>query len=128
MNTNPLERIAMRPNVAAAFPRPVKRADEVFQHILSEYNFAKTQIKPDQTINLICIVGGIYLEVGQVSSRDYYLEMRGHDENDDFHIMSATIDQIVFDIKITKKINDEPPRVIGFKVETGDVQPTEKRG
>jgi hypothetical protein len=34
--------------------QPKQRANEIFQHTIGHYNFLKTQLKPEESSNLVC--------------------------------------------------------------------------
>ena len=101
----------------AAVQPPKHRANEIFQHTIGHYNFLKTQLKPEQSINLVCYIGGMVFDVYRVSATDHYFEITARDENESLHIVTSPVEQIAFDIIISKKTNDEPPREIGFKID-----------
>jgi hypothetical protein len=107
-------------------PKPRNRAMEIINDTINEYDFLKTELKPDQSINLVCYVGGAVFEVFSVSGYEYFMNIRTKDGNGDVHIITAAIEQIAFDIVITKKVNKEPPREIGFHVGFKNDKPSEK--
>ena len=99
-----------------------RRANEVFQNAHEQYNWLKSQLKEDQSINFVCYIGGCMFDIHSMSAHGHFLEIRGKDSNGNFHVATAPIEQIAFDIIISKKVNDEPPREIGFKMEPAKKQ------
>lgn len=99
-----------------------KRADEIFQATFREYNFQKVRLKPDQSINLVCYIGGSVFDVFSVGARDHFFEVKAEDEDGKIHVVTTPVEQIAFDIIISKKVNEEPPREIGFKMHSVEKQ------
>lgn len=98
-----------------SFPKPKKRANDIFQNAIGEYKLLKTQLKPEQSINLVCLIGGKTFDVFAVTASDHFVEVRSQDESGDVHIITAPVEQIAFDTIVSKKTSDTPPREIGFK-------------
>lgn len=103
--------------VRPSIPKPKQRANEIFQHTIGHYNYLKTQLKPDQSINLVCYLGSTVFDVYRVSATEHFYEITSRDPDGTLHIVTASVEQIAFDIIIAKKVNDEPPREIGFKID-----------
>jgi len=98
-------------------------AREIFRSVFGHYKFLKTQLKPDQTINLVCFVGGQVFDVFSASAEDRFLEITSQDADGGTHIITTPFELIAFDIIISKKTNDVPPREIGFKAAIAKLQP-----
>jgi hypothetical protein len=98
-----------------SFPQPKKRANDIFQNAIGEYKFLKTQLKPEQSINLVCLIGGKTFDVFSVTASDHFVEIKSQDEYGDVHIITAPVEQVSFDIIVSKKTSDAPPREIGYK-------------
>ena len=79
-----------------------------------DYNFYRTRLKPDQSINLLCTVGGMKHYPNNISSPDIdIIEIRV--QNDDTVIfITAPVEQVTFSTVISKKVDNSPPREIGF--------------
>jgi hypothetical protein len=59
-------------------------------------------------------LGGGVFDVFSATIHDHFLTVRARDESGDIHIITTPVEQIAFDIIISKKTSDEPPREIGF--------------
>jgi len=95
-------------------PEPRNRALEIINSAANEYNFLRGRLKPDQSINLICTVGGREYEVTEIDSPKIDVVKIQAKTDDGYIIITAPVEQICFATIIFKKINDEPPREIGF--------------
>jgi hypothetical protein len=67
---------------------------------------------------MVCYISGIVFDVLSVCSREHFIQLTVKEENGNFHMITTPIEQIAFDIIISKKVNEEPPREIGFRVES----------
>ena len=117
----------MNPQISPARPTPQKppdRAVEFFQATLSEYNFIKTQLKPNQFAKLVGLVGGKPYEVFQISIENSHIKMSAKDENADIHILLAPVEQVAFDIVVSKKTKENEGfgvKFMGFKPVKTDI-------
>ena len=91
-----------------------KRANEIYQNVMGQYKIQKAQLKPDLTINLVCYFGGMVFDIYRIGANDHFFEIVTKDADEGIHIMTIPVEQISFDIIISKKVGDEPPREIGF--------------
>jgi hypothetical protein len=99
-------------------PQPKQRANEIFNSTIGQYEMLRARLEDGKTINLVCHIAGQAFDVFHVSSQDHFFEIRARDEFGNVHLITTPVEQIAFDIIISKKVNDEPPRdIIGFKVE-----------
>ncbi|MGA3266358.1 MAG: hypothetical protein ABSE16_06015 [Verrucomicrobiota bacterium] len=101
--------VMMRPTA----PARRERAKEIFGDVISEYNMRKRGLKPEQSINLVCLIGGGVFDVYSVAAKDDFIEIVGK-SGEHLHIITAPIEQVAFDIIISKTTTAEPPREIGF--------------
>ena len=95
-------------------PEPRNRAIEIISSTRMEYDWLKNHLNPDESINLICTVGG----------RDYDVVLIDSPKIDVVQIQATTegglvcvvspVEQVCFTTIISKKVNDDPPREIGF--------------
>jgi hypothetical protein len=106
-------------------PQPKQRANDIFNSAIGEYEHVKTQLKPEQSVNFVCYIGGGIFDVYSVTASGHYFEIRAKDGGGNIHIITVPVEQIAFDIIVSKKVNDEPPREIGFKPLDA---PTQKQG
>jgi len=94
---------------------PRNRADEIITRVDNEYKRLVSRLKPDQSINMICTIGGRDYDVFRASSPKIdIISVDSRDDDGNFFSIIAPVEQIFFTTMISKKINDEPPREIGF--------------
>jgi hypothetical protein len=110
---NPLES-SLRSGVQIARPEPKNRGGDIFNRALGEYNYLRTQLKPDQSINLVCLIQGAIFDVYQVTANPDFYQISAKDDDGDIHIITMPVEQVAFDIIISKKVNNDPPREVGF--------------
>ncbi|MGA9452083.1 MAG: hypothetical protein WBW41_12160 [Verrucomicrobiia bacterium] len=110
---NPLENkpVGLRPIT----PKPKHRGHEMVSETVGEYDRLRGQLKEGESINLVCLIGNRSFDVFMVGTHDDFLEIRAKDKAGDWHVIMTPVEQISFDIIISKKISDEPPREIRFK-------------
>jgi hypothetical protein len=94
-------------------PQILDRAKEIVHDAATEYRLIKSQLKPNQTINLICTVAGVEYDVYRLGARNGIVEIDTQTEDSAIRIKSP-VEQVSFAIIISKKTSDEPPREIGF--------------
>ena len=94
-------------------PQLIDRAKEIIHDAATEYRLIKTQLKPDQTINLVCTVAGVEYDVYRLGARSGIVEIDTQTEDSVIRI-KCPVEQVSFAIIISKKVSDEPPREIGF--------------
>jgi len=109
---NPLENkpVGLRPIT----PKPKHRGHEMVSETAGEYDRLRGQLKEGESINLVCLVGSGCFDVFMVGTHDDFLEIRAKDVAGDWHVIMTPVEQVSFDIIISKKISAEPPREIRF--------------
>jgi len=99
-------------------PTKKRRSEEIFKSAFSEYNFVRMQLKPDQSINFGCWVGGNFYDVLEVAEEGDFFKINAKDKNE-VHIMIVPVEQIAFDIVVIKKteeIDGWGVKFMGFEV------------
>ena len=104
-------------SIADELTHKVRRANEIFQFAAAQYQFTITELKPDQTANLLCHVSGNRYDVHQVTMKGHYYNLRAQDEEGNLYFLTAPVELVSFEVIVSKKLNDEPPRKIGFLAE-----------
>jgi len=89
------------------------RAKELCHDVASEYRYIKSTLKPDQTINLSCTVGGVEYDVYSLGGRNGVVRIDTQIEGA-VVLIRCPVEQVSFFITISKKTSDKPPREIGF--------------
>ena len=88
---------------------------EILTETANEYKWMSDRLKPDQSINLICTIGGTDYDVISLwSPRIDVVCIESKTEEGHFFI-TAPVEQPFFTTIISKKVNNDPPREIGFK-------------
>jgi len=95
-------------------PEPRNRAMEIVTEAANEYKSMSERLKPDQAINLICSVGGTDYDVMSLYSPKIDVVCIHCKTNECEVFITAPVEQVCFTTIISKKVNDEPPREIGF--------------
>ena len=94
-----------------------RRADEIFASAIAQYNIIIQNLEEGMTANLICYIGGIPFDIHRVSGRGHFYEIHAKDGDGNLHMLTAPAEVATFDIIVSKKTDDTPPREIGFKME-----------
>jgi hypothetical protein len=120
-----LDSMIEKPNTPKQKEHREERGIEIFQSVNGKYHSIRTQLKPDQSINLICLVGGISFEVYEISAHDFYLEVKAKTKSGDIHIITASVEQIAFDIVVSKKTQENEGwnvKFMGFTVDASKAE------
>lgn len=99
-------------------PVQINRAEEIAAEAVAQYERLKGKITKEQSINLICIVGGIRYDVFSIGHGNHYVQMKAKTKSGEVHVITAPIEQVAFDVIISNKTSNKPPREIGFHAET----------
>jgi hypothetical protein len=116
-NPDSLQMISTRPKIK-------RRANEIFQETFDEYNLTVARLKREKqteemTVNLFCIIGGKHYDVFQVSAKDDIFTMSARDNHGDIHKLIVPVEQVAFDILISKKTKEVEGwgvKFMGFEV------------
>lgn len=100
-----------------ARPVQMNRAEEIAAEAVAQYERYKEKLTKEQSINLLCIVGGIRHDVFSIGYGNHYLQMKAKTKSGELHVITAPIEQIVFEVVISNKSSNKPPREIGFHAE-----------
>jgi hypothetical protein len=113
------------PQPRIRLPELLDRAKEIVHEAALEYRLIKSQLKPNQTINLICTVAGVEYDVYRFGGRNGIVEIDTQTADSAIRI-KCPVEQVSFAIIISKKVSGEPPREIGFHamMETGQEKST----
>jgi hypothetical protein len=106
-------------------PKLPARADELVFNVLGEYRHMAKNIRSDESINLVCCVGGREFDVYSIGRFGNVLSIAGKTEDGTEFKTYAPIELVSFTIILSKKVKVELPREIGFHAEM-EPQGTEK--
>ena len=95
-------------------PESKNRAQELVQFARREYNAQKDLLEPDESINLVCLIGGVKYDVYVMGVEGDFVWVNSQTEEADFFGMIAPVEQVSFATIVYKKKSDKPPREIGF--------------
>jgi hypothetical protein len=95
-------------------PKPEKRAQELVQFARREYDAQKDLLQPDESINLVCMIGGVKYDVYVMGVEGDFVWVNSQTEEGDFLGIIASVEQVSFATIVYNKESDKPPREIGF--------------
>jgi hypothetical protein len=92
------------------------RAQEILHMVAGEYKWRADELKPGQSINLVCTFGGRELDVISFFSPQIDVVcIEAKDESGDLLNITAPVEQVCFTVILFNKASDKPPREIGYK-------------
>jgi hypothetical protein len=107
MNMNLLaEQIRMDPRI--------ELAKTLTHEAVMEYKILKSQLKADQSINLVCIIGGVQYDVYNVGVNNGIVSVVTQAGKTSMRLL-CPIEQISFAVILSEKTSQTPPREIGYK-------------
>ena|ERR1039457_1389711 len=99
-------------------PQPNPKGSELVMHVLGEYRHLVKTIRPDQSANLVCCVGGRQFDVYSIGKFGDILSIAGKTEDGTEFKTYAPVELVSFTIILGKKVKaGPPPREIGFSAE-----------
>ena len=99
-------------------PVQINRAEEIAAEAVGQYEALKGKLTKEQSINLICVVGGVRYDVFSIGYGNQYVQLKAETKSGEVHIITAPIEQVAFDVIVSNKTSNKPPREIGFHAET----------
>lgn len=91
------------------------RATDLVNEVAYRYSILKKNLGDDQAIDLTCCIGGNHYPVANLqpySEECVFLVTTSSDGI--FHAIFCPVEQMALFITLSPKMNDEPPREIGF--------------
>ena len=112
-----MNNLSNNPVLRRHIPQPTPRGSELVMHVLGEYRHMVKSVRADQSVNLVCCVGGQVFDVYSIGKFGDILSIAGKAEDGTEFKTYAPIELVSFTIIVSNKVKAGPPREIGFFAE-----------